>query len=191
MDEFSKGEHSCPSLSLCFCLPFWYMLIPLPFVVAFLLCRNNDRESLQLVAASATAYMSSRLRWEMTWIWMALFGGWSLMPFYMSNISTFVFFSVFSQETKETHDFRLFFFSVSKKICDHLEWQLGRLERVMQRDKLKRFPAPLPKLVAWLIHSPQQWMFLEGNPVLDLAIEYSGKLQIQVVASKQKPIKNS
>ena len=104
------------------------------------------------------------------------------------HVSSFLF---FSQETKETHDVRLFFFSVSKKISDHLEWQLGRLERVMQRDKLKRFPAPLPKLVAWPIHSPQQWMFLEGNPVLDLAIEYSGKLQIQVVASKQKPIKNS
>eukprot|EP00435_Cladocopium_sp_Y103_P006000 s1478_g1.t3 len=46
------------------------------------LMRNNARESLQLVAASATAYLSSRLR----------------------------------------------------------------LERVMQRDKLKRFPVPLPKL---------------------------------------------
>ncbi|CAL1132679.1 unnamed protein product [Cladocopium goreaui] len=46
------------------------------------LMRNNDRESLQLVAASATAYLSSRLR----------------------------------------------------------------LEQVMQRDKLKRFPVPLPRL---------------------------------------------
>lgn len=59
----------------------------------------------------------------------------------------------------------------------------------MQRDKLKRFPAPLPKLVAWLIHSPQQWMFLKGNPVLDFAIEYSGKMRVQVVASKQKLVK--
>lgn len=46
------------------------------------LMRNNERESLQLVAASATAYLSSRLR----------------------------------------------------------------LERILQRDKLKRFPAPLPRL---------------------------------------------
>ena len=26
----------------------------------------------------------------------------------------------------------------------------GRLERIMQRDKLKRFPAPLPRLATWL-----------------------------------------
>ena len=98
------------------------------------------------------------------------------------HVSSFLFFT----GNQGNPWFSLVFFSVSMKISD-----LGRLERVMQRDKLKRFPAPLPKLVAWLIHSPQQWMFLKGNPVLDFAIEYSGKMRVQVVACKQKPIKNS